>query len=173
MEQRPIAQQTEAPANPGRRQALKALGGGAAAAVGMLYAPWVHANTTIKIGYVAPQTGPLAVFAEPDPWTLSEMKKLLANGLKAGGKTYAVEIIYKDSQSNSNRAAEVTADLITKDQVDIVVAGCTPETTNPVADQCELNGVPCVTNDTPWQPHFFGRGGDPKTRKAFRIISLS
>lgn len=50
MEQRPIAQQTEAPANPGRRQALKALGGGAAAAVGMLYAPWVHANTTSQGG---------------------------------------------------------------------------------------------------------------------------
>ena len=31
-----------------------------------------------------------------------------------------------------------------------------------LADQCELNGMPCVTNDTPWQPHFFGRGGDPK-----------
>jgi branched-chain amino acid transport system substrate-binding protein len=102
------------------------------------------------------------VFAEPDPFTLAEMKKLFAAGIKTGGKTYAVEIIYKDSQSNSNRAAEVTSDLILKHQVDLVIAGCTPETTNPVADQCELNGMPCVTNDTPWQPHFFGRGGDPK-----------
>ena len=30
-----------------------------------------------------------------------------------------------------------------------------------MADQAELNGVPCITNDTPWQPHFFGRQGDP------------
>jgi branched-chain amino acid transport system substrate-binding protein len=148
--------------HPTRRQALKTIGGAAAAAAGALHAPWVHAATTFKIGYVAPQTGPLAVFAEPDPFTLAEMKKLLKDGLKTGGKTYAVEVIYKDSQSSSSRAAEVTGDLILKDKVDLVIAGCTPETTNPVADQCELNGMPCVTNDTPWQPHFFGRGGDPK-----------
>lgn len=145
-----------------RRSALKTLGGLAAAGAGTLHAPWVHANTTFKIGYVAPQTGPLAVFAEPDAYTLAQVKRTLAGGLRIGGQNYAVEIIYKDSQSNSNRAAEVTADLILKDKVDIVVAASTPETTNPVADQCELNGVPCVTNDTPWQPHFFGRGGDPK-----------
>jgi branched-chain amino acid transport system substrate-binding protein len=151
-----------APASPGRREALKTLVGTAAATAAVVHAPWVHAATTFKIGYVAPQSGPLAVFAEPDPFTLGEMRKLLANGIKSGGKTYAVEIIYKDSQSNSNRAAEVTSELILKSKVDVVIAGCTPETTNPVADQCELNGMPCVTNDTPWQPHFFGRGGDPK-----------
>lgn len=146
----------------GRRAALRALGGGTAAATGVLHAPWVHAATTFKIGYVAPQTGPLAVFAEPDPFTLAEMKKLLADGIKSGGRTYSVEVIYKDSQSKAARAAEVTNDLILKDKVDLVISGCTPETSNPVADTCELNGMPCVTNDTPWQPHFFGRGGDPK-----------
>lgn len=145
-----------------RREALKTLGGTAVAAGTALHAPWVHANTTFKIGYVAPQTGPLSVFAEPDPFTLAEMKKLLASGIKTGGKTYAVEVVYKDSQSSSSRAAEVTNELILKNKVDMVISGCTPETTNPVADACELNGMPCVTNDTPWQPHFFGRNGDPK-----------
>jgi branched-chain amino acid transport system substrate-binding protein len=144
--------------NAGRRTAIKTLAAGA-----LLQAPWVHAaNNTIKIGYISPQTGPLAVFAEPDAFTLAEMKKTLAGGIKVGGKTYAVEFVVKDSQSNSNRAAEAASELILKDKVNIVVAGSTPATTNPVADQCELNGVPCVTNDTPWQPHFFGRGGDPK-----------
>jgi branched-chain amino acid transport system substrate-binding protein len=52
--------------------------------------------------------------------------------------------------------------LILKDKVNLVVAGSTPTTTIPVADQCERYGMPCITNDTPWQPHFFGRGGDPK-----------
>lgn len=146
--------------HPTRRHALGTLGGIAAA--GLLPAPWVHAAQTFKIGYVAPQTGPLSVFAEPDPFTLEAIRKLVAGGIQSGGKNYAVEIIYKDSQSSAARAADVTGDLILKDKVDIVVSGCTPETTNPVADQCELNGVPCVTNDTPWQPHFFGRGGDPK-----------
>lgn len=145
-----------------RRGALKTLGASAVAAGTALHAPWVHADTSFKIGYVAPQTGPLSVFAEPDPFTLAEMKKLLASGLKTGGRSYAVEIIYKDSQSSSSRAAEVANELILKNKVDLVIAGCTPETTNPVADACELNAMPCVTNDTPWQPHFFGRGGDPK-----------
>jgi branched-chain amino acid transport system substrate-binding protein len=144
-----------------RRSAIKALGGLTAGS--LLPAPWVHAqNNTIKIGYVSPQTGPLAVFGEPDAFTLGEMKKALSGGIKVAGKTYTVEFVVKDSQSNSNRAAEAASELILKDKVNIVVAGSTPATTNPVADQCELNGVPCVTNDTPWQPHFFGRGGNPK-----------
>ncbi len=32
---------------------------------------------------------------------------------------------------------------------------------NPVADQCEANGVPCLSTLAPWQPYFLGRGGDP------------
>lgn len=146
----------------GRRTVLKAAGGIALASLLPASGVLAAGGNTIKIGYVSPQTGPLAVFAEPDAFTLAEVKRSLAGGVKVAGKTYAVEIIYKDSQSNSNRAAEAAADLILKDKVDIVVAASTPATTNPVADQCELNGVPCVTNDTPWQPHFFGRGGDPK-----------
>lgn len=148
--------------SPQRRDALKALGALAAASAGTLHAPWVHAASTFKIGLVSPQTGPLAVFAEPDGYVLEEVRRVLAKGVTTGGKTYAVEIIVKDSQSNSNRAAEVTSELILKHKVDVVVAAHTPETTNPVADTCELNGVPCITCDTPWQPHFFGRGGDPK-----------
>ena len=42
----------------------------------------------------------------------------------------------------------------------MLVAG-TPDTVNPVADQCEINQVPCVSTDAPWQPYFFGRGGNP------------
>ena len=143
-----------------RRGALKVLGSSALLAG----VPNVFAakSKTIKIGYVSPQTGPLAVFAEPDKFTLEQVKKAVAKGIKVGGRTYAVEVIYKDSQSNSNRASEVAAELMLKHEVDLIVASSTPATTNPVADQCELNEVPCITNDTPWQPHFFGRGGDPK-----------
>jgi len=141
-----------------RRTVIKTL-----AASSLLPSAWVHAaGNTIKIGYVSPQTGPLAIFAEPDAFTLAEMKKVLSAGIKVAGKTYAVEFVVKDSQSSSNRAAEAASELILKDKVNLIVAGSTPATTNPVADQCELNGVPCITNDTPWQPHFFGRGGNPK-----------
>ena len=70
-------------------------------------------------------------------------------------------IILKDSQSDAKRAGEVAGELINQDGVDVVMAHGTPDTTNPVADQCEANATPCITSDAPWQPYFFGRGGDP------------
>lgn len=148
-----------------RREALKKLSGVAISSIALLNAPSLFAsnkNKVLKIGYVSPQTGPLAIFAEADEFTLKQIRESLKDGISIDGTTYTVEIIYKDSQSNSNRASEVASELILKDKVDIVIAASTPATTNPVADQCELNGVPCITTDTPWQPHFFGRGGDPK-----------
>jgi branched-chain amino acid transport system substrate-binding protein len=73
-----------------------------------------------------------------------------------------VQIISKDSQSTGTRAAEVAQDLILRDKVDLMLASSAPDTTNPVADQCEVNEMPCVTTNCPWQPYFFGRNGDPK-----------
>ena len=43
----------------------------------------------------------------------------------------------------------------------------TPETTNPVADDCEANGVPCLSTVAPWQPWFFARQADPAAPKDF------
>ena len=67
-------------------------------------AAW-SASSTLKVGYVTPATGPLAGFAEADDFNIGMFRTLLKNGLKVSGKTYAVEIIVKDSQSNPNRAA--------------------------------------------------------------------
>ncbi len=120
-------------------------------------------NPVIKVGHVSPRTGPLAGFAEADDFVLEGIRAAFAGGLENNGKSYSVEIISKDSQSNPNRAAEVAADLILGDEVDIIVAASTPDTTNPVADQAEVNEVPCITTDCPWQPYFFGRNGNPAT----------
>lgn len=119
------------------------------------------ANPVIKIGHVSPQSGPLAGFGEADPYTLNAIQKIFSSGLSNNGKTYEVQIISKDTQSNPNRAADVAAELILNDEVDIIVAASTPDTTNPVADQAEANEVPCITTDCPWQPYFFGRNGNP------------
>ncbi len=148
-----------------KRQALKMVGAGAAvAASSVLLAPAIRAAARpIKIGFVTPQTGPLAAFAEPDDHVLSEFRTFLKNGVDIHGTRHPVEFIVKDSQSNPNRAAEVAAQLILTEKVDLITATATPDTTNPVADQAELNEVPCLTNDTPWQPHFFGRGGNPES----------
>ena len=102
------------------------------------------ANPVIKIGHVSPRTGPLAGFAEADEYVLDAIVKQFASGISNNGKTWTVEIISKDSQSNPNRAAEVAADLILDDEVDILVAASTPDTVNPVSDQAEVNEVPSL-----------------------------
>ena len=121
------------------------------------------ATPTLKIGHVSPRTGPLAGFAEADDYILDQIAARFGAGIDNNGKTWTVEIISKDSQSNPNRAAEVASELILSDEVDIIVAASTPDTVNPVSDQAELNEVPCITTDCPWQPYFFGRSGDPAT----------
>jgi branched-chain amino acid transport system substrate-binding protein len=119
-------------------------------------------SRTLTIGYVTPQTGPLAAFGETDTFVINAVRKVLAGGVAIGGTRYPVDIVVKDSQSSSNRAGEVAADLILKQKVDLMLVASTPETTNPVSDQCELNGVPCISTVAPWQPWFFTRNGDPK-----------
>jgi branched-chain amino acid transport system substrate-binding protein len=117
------------------------------------------ARKVIKIGHVSPQTGALAPFAEADPFILDQIRAVLAKGIINGGLTYEVQIISRDSESNTNRASEVAADLILKDKVNLLVASSTPDTTNPVADQAEANEIPCITDNAPWQSYFFGRHG--------------
>ena len=118
----------------------------------------------IKIGWVSPQTGPLASFAAADDFIISGIEEFLAPGLMVGGKSYSVSIIRKDSESVPDTAASVALELINEDQVDLMLVGDTPETTNPVSDQCEANGVPCISSLAPWQPWFFGRGGTPDSQ---------
>ena len=131
----------------------------AAAALSSVSIAW--AADTVKIGYVSPQTGPLAPFGEADKWVIEQMKSAFKNGIVIGGKKHDVQIILKDSQSNPNRAGEVANDLILKDKVALLLTAGTPETANPVSDACELNELPCVSSVVPWQPWFFGRKGDP------------
>lgn len=134
----------------------------ALAAPAILGSTRAYASTpTLRIGHVSPRTGPLAGFAEADDYVLKAIEQVFSAGLQNNGKAWNVEIISKDSQSNPNRASDVAADLILGDEVDIIVAASTPDTVNPVADQAEINEVPCITTDCPWQPYFFGRNGVP------------
>ena len=149
------------PKNLTRRSVLSGITAVAAAPAVLKFTRAYATNPTIKIGHVSPRTGPLAGFAEADEHVLENIQKLFSAGLQNNGKNYSVEIISKDSQSNPNRAAEVAADLILNEEVDIIVAASTPDTTNPVSDQAEVNEVPCITTDCPWQPYFFGRNGNP------------
>jgi branched-chain amino acid transport system substrate-binding protein len=142
-----------------RRRLLQ--GAGAAIAVSAL--PVLAQSKEIRIGYVSPQTGPLAAFGEADKWVISSLQDKFKAGIEVAGKTVPVRVILKDSQSSPNRAGEVANDLILKDKVDLMLVSSTPETANPVSDACELNEVPCISTVVPWQPWFFGRGGKPQS----------
>ena len=96
-----------------RRRAL-IQAGGAIAGTAALGVPWLvfAQEKAIKIGFVSPQTGPLAPFGEADAFIIAQMTKLFAGGIDVGGKKVAVTIVQKDSQSSPNRAGEVANDIV-------------------------------------------------------------
>jgi branched-chain amino acid transport system substrate-binding protein len=153
---------TETSAALSRREVVKLAGGLVAAPAIVRMSPANAQSAAIKIGFVSPTTGPIAAFGEADDFILKQVAKVVGAGIANNGKTYPIQVIAKDSQSSSSRAAEVASELILGEKVDLIVAADTPDTTNPVADQAEANEVPCITTNCPWQPYFFGRKGDPK-----------
>jgi branched-chain amino acid transport system substrate-binding protein len=147
-----------------RRRLLRGVAAGAlgAAASGAVLRPAFAVPETVKIGLVGPRTGALALFYQEMGWAIDAVRKFTDNSITINGAKHPLEIIVKDSQSDPNRASEVAQELILQDKVHIVTAFATPETVNPVSDQCEINGMPCVSNDDPLESYFFGRKGDPK-----------
>ena len=140
-----------------RRTVLKGLGVGAAS-LAMPNIARAQAGT-IKIGYVTPATGPMALFGETDGYTVEKINALLADGLEVNGERCNVEILVQDSQSDSNRSAEVSGDLILNEEVNLLIPASTTPTITAAADQAELYEIPCVSCGAPWQAIIFPRGG--------------
>jgi branched-chain amino acid transport system substrate-binding protein len=116
----------------------------------------------IKVGFVTPQTGPLAAFGIPDKYCASRAIEAIGDGLVCGdGQKHPIDLITKDGQSDTQRAAAVAGDLINNNKIDLMLVTSTADQVNPVADQCETSGVPCLSTDVPWQNFIYGRGGDP------------
>ncbi|NTJ09512.1 ABC transporter substrate-binding protein [Rhizobium lusitanum] len=139
-----------------RRDFLKTTAaGGTAIAVSAFAAPAIAQKNPIKLGYVSPQTGPLAGFGEADKFVIDNF---IATTKKLG---LSYEVVVKDSQSNPNRAAAVAKELIVTDEVNLVLVSSTPETTNPVSTTCEAEEMPCISTVAPWQPWFIGQQGNP------------
>ncbi|MBQ2263132.1 MAG: ABC transporter substrate-binding protein [Loktanella sp.] len=135
-----------------RRRLLKT---GLALSASGLAMPAIAQGRNVRIGYVSPQTGPLAGFAEADNFTIAMFNRVMAE------QGIAVEVIVKDSQSNPNRAATVAQELIISDEIDFMLVASTPETTNPVATVCEAEEIPVISTKAPWQPFFIGQQGNP------------
>lgn len=148
-----------------KRDLLKgAAATGLLAGASSLPLPALSQGGAIKLGYVSPQTGPLAAFAEADNYIIEGFMRAAAD---AGVN---VEVIVKDSQSNPNRAAAVANELIVNDGIHMMLVASTPETTNPVTTTCEAEELPCLSTVAPWQPWFIGQQanpGDPASWKPF------
>jgi branched-chain amino acid transport system substrate-binding protein len=122
----------------------------------------VETGRAVKLGFVSPITGKLATFGTADKYVLARWTEFAKDGIVLGDKKmHPIEITMQDSQSDPNRASQVAGDLINNSSVDMMMVASTPDTTVPVAAQAEAAGVPCISNDTPWQAWYNGlKGGD-------------
>src|SRR6202453_1168340 len=125
-------------------------------------------ETTLKVGFISPRTGKLGGFGETDGYILELARKSLASGLKVGDKTYGVNVLDRDTQSDPSRAGQLAKTLINSHQIDMMLVVSTPETINPVADACEAAGVPCMSTVMPWEAWYFGRGAKPGQPSPFK-----
>ena len=140
------------------------LGAGAALSSNRAFAA---EKDTLRIGYISPKTGPFAPFAEADDFIVAQFKKAMADGMSVGGKKYKVELLARDDQSNPDRASNLAVELINNQGVDLMLAQGALGVV-PVSQQCELNGIPCITTMTPWQAWLFPLKGDPA--KGFKNV---
>jgi branched-chain amino acid transport system substrate-binding protein len=168
-----------------RRSVLRGLGAGAVAtgAGGILAAcssgtkgsSAASSTSTINIGYIAPFTGAISGFASGDRFVIDTIRATgaYAKGFKVGGRTYKVNIIATDSQSDPNRASQLARQLILKNNVDLLLTSSTPETVNPVAVVAQTEGVPCAATNDPWESWYGGLGGNPANPTAkFQYCTL-
>lgn len=108
--------------------------------------------TSIKIGYVAPFTGPLSVFTVATKWAEEKCLAVINDeqgGIEIDGKKIPIEIIYGDSESDPTKASEVSQKLVLEDKVDILVGAWTPDTTMSVAATGEKNKIPTYISNSP------------------------
>jgi branched-chain amino acid transport system substrate-binding protein len=147
----------------GRRTVLKAggaLGVAAATSAMPLVNVWGADSSTIKVGYVGAKSGWLANFNVPDPWIMAKVRKAYAGGLKINGRSYTLDIIVKDNQSNDDVSARVANELVLRDRCDFILGnnGSAILGLGPLAD---ARGVPVLTGMAPWQAFVIGRGKMP------------
>jgi len=120
----------------------------------------------VRIGVVSNQTGSLAGFGEADSVVIANIQHTLKDGIEINGKTSPLQILLRDTGSQSPRAATVAQDLIASG-VDLLLATGAPEIVNPACAQAEKSGTPCLSTNAPWQAWFFGRPdqtpANPKT----------
>lgn len=142
-----------------RRQVMKGLAAGVAA--GALATPGIvrAATDTIRIGYIDQLTGIRGNFGETAPWVVDQIKEHLKGGLEVGGKTYDVEILVRDSQSDPNRMGSLGNELVLREDVDLLLVA--DGLAAPALEICDQNGTPAISTILQWEPFYAARGSSP------------
>jgi branched-chain amino acid transport system substrate-binding protein len=104
------------------------------------------AQEVIRIGAPLPLTGPLSPEGTKqkqgyDLWAEVANSK---GGVKAGGKSYKVEIVYVDYASNTPRAVQTAERLITEDKVNFLFSPFGSGATKAASGVSEKYGIPTV-----------------------------
>ncbi len=121
----------------------------------------------ITIAFIHPLTGDLAEFGTADNWIVKQIQATsqFRNGIKAGGKTYKINIVSYDTQSDATIASQQANKAILSGGADLIVTSSTPETANPVSTAAEKLGCPTVCGNVPWQSWYANLGGNPTPGK--------
>jgi branched-chain amino acid transport system substrate-binding protein len=104
------------------------------------------AQDVVRVGAPLPLTGPLSPEGIKqqrgyDLWADAANAK---GGIKAGGKTYKVEIVYVDYASNTPRAVQTAERLITGDKVNFLFSPFGSGATKAASGVSEKYGVPTI-----------------------------
>ena len=107
-----------------KRRVFNALAASAAVA-GCLLAGVAFAEGTIKIGTIAPKTGPLAAGANVTHWPNVQLWAHQVNeagGIDVGGEKMMVEIVEYDDKTNPGEHIKLAQRLAEVDKVDFIIA---------------------------------------------------
>jgi branched-chain amino acid transport system substrate-binding protein len=104
------------------------------------------AQDVIRIGAPLPLTGPLSPegIKQKQGYDLWAEVANSKGGVKAGGKSYKVEIVYVDYASNTPRAVQTAERLITEDKVNFLFSPFGSGATKAASGVSEKYGIPTV-----------------------------
>ncbi|MDH3233462.1 MAG: amino acid ABC transporter substrate-binding protein [Alphaproteobacteria bacterium] len=106
----------------------------------------VAAEKTLKVGAPLPLTGPLSPegLKQKEGYDLWAEQVNKTGGIKVGGDTYKIQIIYSDYQSNTPRAVQLAEKLITVDKVNFLFSPFGSGATKAASAVSEKYGIPTI-----------------------------
>src|SRR5262245_54256784 len=100
----------------------------------------------VRVGAPLPLTGPLSPegVKQKEGYDLWAQTANAKGGVKAGGKSYKVEIVYVDYASNTPRAVQAAERLITDDKVNLLFSPFGSGAAKAASNVSEKYGIPTI-----------------------------